>query len=1104
MNEELRQQLMEFVYGLLDEDEANALCERITSDPEVARAYSKTKLQCDLVGRAARVDSPNVAWIRPGEVDPTAKDIHATSNGRHTASYRRVANWCVGIAASALVCLVGSTYWMSSLPDQMEVASVPVTITTADPVQVVLTGPSKLHAEASNPFTIQVASQAGTPVSTILNYRVYDSEGAVSWFASAVTDEMGNARFAVAPTIAREASRLEITTDDDVSTLVLRELESAPDRFATYLRMDRPLYQPGEQINYRSVTLSQFGLRADREVSTFFEVVDSNDEPVAGSTRTVDTERGVGKGGFELPDDLPDGQYTLVARSPDQLFDEQWRDFHVRRYRTPKYNKKLEFANDSYTNGDQVDIDFSATDIAGKPLANVPLKLQASLDAIALETPEAKTDASGNSRFSLKLPDTIDYGDARVSVSVSQGVDPAETISKDIPINLGKVNVDFYPEGGDLVAGLPSRVYFYGRDPLGEPTHLEGQVVDSNGEVITDVVTTHEGRGVFSLTPVANEQYRLMLAKPAGVTKEIPIPLPEPERFVTVSTGSGVFDPTAPIRFTLNQDSQIRPLIVAAYCRGAMVGQRTVGREDYVESAGTFSVYQGQIAIVDDAQGVIRLTVFDSTASPPEPVAERLVYRRVSKNLDVNITPDSNVFVPGQSIQLSLAVQDERQTPVAAALGIAIVDDAVLTLADDKSVRMPTFFHLLTEIDAPEQIEDANFYLADEAGSAAALDSLLGTQGWRRFKEVPAMQLAQRAAGSGMGGGGFGGILGEPSSRRNTSAKDSQDGEVVPVRTTGTVDAQQPVPGRSNYSFRSSTSPGNSLARSIVLASLVLVALIGVTSLPWWRSHRSVRILAGIIAIGSLFVGTLNSPKSSTRVGSSSDVAVAPSSMFLAEEEVELDDAAGVAPFADDEMVVDSELFMSEADDLVEMPNEAAAFADASKPSARSREAIPQSPSVGDSDKQYPNQSVPKSRDKAAGAMLGKDKKTEPLAAEAESQPEPQMRRQQNAPQPTAEPKSASSVMLADANNPPSDRFERKALTRMYSDLVYHQRKSAPLTEQPSSTIFWHPLFVADETGKADVYFDLPDYPANFRVIVEAHGAERLGAGELLINSQTP
>ena len=85
---DLQQELMEFVYGLLDEDEANAICDRITSDPEVARAYAKVKLQCDLLARAARVDAPNVAWIRPEGIDSSDDDPQPVSSDWSKHSYR--------------------------------------------------------------------------------------------------------------------------------------------------------------------------------------------------------------------------------------------------------------------------------------------------------------------------------------------------------------------------------------------------------------------------------------------------------------------------------------------------------------------------------------------------------------------------------------------------------------------------------------------------------------------------------------------------------------------------------------------------------------------------------------------------------------------------------------------------------------------------------------------------------------------------------------------------------------------------------------------------------------------------------------------------------
>ncbi|MDA1050844.1 MAG: MG2 domain-containing protein [Planctomycetota bacterium] len=1100
MNEDLQQQLMEFVYGLLDEDEANALCERITSDPDVARAYAKVKLQCDLVGRAARFDMPTVAWIRPDGGEAASGELQPGSKTRPAHASRKLSNWCLGIAASALICLVGSSLWLPSRPNHNNLTS--VAMTTIAPLQVVLTGPSRLNAEASSPFSIQVENQAGTPVSTTLNYRVYDTNGVVSWQDSASTDQSGVARFEVDASLARDASRLEVATADDSPAPILRALEASPERFATYLRMDRPLYQPGERLFYRSVTLSRFGLRAERELSTSFEIVNSSDEQIEGATNLVATEHGVGSGAFALPSDLPDGTYTLIVSNPDNLFRDEWRDFQVRRYAAPRLLKKLELAQDSYTSGDQVDVDFSVKRVAGEPLAELPLQVQATLDGLPLAAPEAKTDAGGNSRFSLVLPASIERGEASVSVTVQEGDTPAETITKEIPINLGKVNVDFYPEGGDLAAELPSRVYFYGRDPLGKPAHIEGRIVDSNNQEITEVITAHEGRGVFSLTPIFNETYRLIIERPAGVTKEIPLPTTSPVCFTTIETGAGVFNANAPIAFTVHQVYPVEPLIVAAYCRGAMIGQQTLNDDRYSTDNTRFATFRGEITLPGQAQGVIRLTVFDAAHTPPTPVAERLVYRRVGQRLDVRLTPDAETFAPGQSVQLDLAVRDENKAPVPAVLGIAIVDDAVLNLADDKSIRMPTYFHLLTELDSPEQLEDANFYLSDDSESVAALDSLLGTQGWRRFTQVPATQLAQAGGGGGFGGGGNGLPFEENDASWRYRSVAWAEEAAVPISTATTVDIRQSVLRHSTRSASATSSGGKSLASSIIIASVVLLVLVGAASLRRVSSNRSLRIFAGAVAVVSLLVGALSLPMKSSRLDRTvSDAALVDGEVAgaFAESETAIaaQDAEMLSENADSKR---ADTFMFQTDDAATLPDVPLAGEPiASKPSAR-YEAAPE-PAPGDAapGEQLRGKAETAVPEGAAELSVNMEKKK---AALPDAQPRSEAAPNPKMPQPTADALSGGRIALAEQPMPFADVNERGFLRREYAKWFYDARASIPATDQSSSTIFWHPLFMADESGQATVYFNLPPRPSSFRAIVEAHGADRLGSGELLIDSQ--
>ncbi len=66
--------------------------------------------------------------------------------------------------------------------------------------------------------------------------------------------------------------------------------------------------------------------------------------------------------------------------------------------------------------------------------------------------------------------------------------------------------------------------------------------------------------------------------------------------------------------------------------------------------------------------GVIRLTVYDYTTSPPRVLAERWVYRQ-PRRLVVRAAEEKK---PGG--KLSLSIQNEKGRPVAAALGLTVLE----------------------------------------------------------------------------------------------------------------------------------------------------------------------------------------------------------------------------------------------------------------------------------------------------------------------------------------------------------------------------------------------------------------------------------------------
>jgi hypothetical protein len=793
--ERLQQRLIEFIYDLLPDDEAADLSEQITSDPDVARAYAEVKLQSHLLSRAAKCEQVRVDLQPPGEDDATAaqvgrallpaeqtgKSARSTESGDGTrtpatagdtiaardtreqpapvvavtpvgTAWRRAANALVGLAAMALICLVGYAYFRPDSPVSDRVAEAAAERLARQHVRVVVTGPGRLQADATSRFTVATSSADGLPLPVPVEYMVFSPFGQILQEGGATTDEQGRLQIELPPNLSLiNDSRLELFTSTVAGgqLRVSLPLEVDPVRFATHLSLDKPLYRPGETVFYRSLTLSRFGLKPDADVPIRFEILGPGGSIVPGSELKGATDRGVGNGRFDIPAHLPGGTYTLVARTPDDVYPLGTREFAIRQYRTPRLKKELELTRDSYAAGDKVVADFSAVRAEGGPAANARLTIQATVDGrpVAVDPPAAQTGADGTYRVEFTLPSDIERGDGTLAVVVDDG-GTRETIAETIPINLGKVRVQFYPEGGDLVAGLENRVYFHAVDPLGKPVDIKAALVDGDGEEIARVETVKEGRGEFRFIPTVDDTYRWQISSPPDVENQPEVPKTTAGRWLVMDAGNGVFGPHDPVRLDVLSTKKNMPLVVNAVCRGAPVGQQEFvvrpGDDDASDKRQRTTV---TVPLTPEAAGVVRLTVFDCSGLVPQPIAERLVYRRPAHRLDVELADNGEApeFSPGDAVELTLQVSDETGDPVSATLGVAVVDDALLNLADDKSPQMTTHFLLSSEIEKPEDLEDVNFFLSEDPEAAEALDLLLGTQGWRRFAEMSLAELGELA-----------------------------------------------------------------------------------------------------------------------------------------------------------------------------------------------------------------------------------------------------------------------------------------------------------------------------------------------------------------------
>ena len=71
-----------------------------------------------------------------------------------------------------------------------------------------------------------------------------------------------------------------------------------------------------------------------------------------------------------------------------------------------------------------------------------------------------------------------------------------------------KSTIQFFPEGGDIVETIQSKVAFKAVNDYGLPVKVKGTIISSKGETIGSFSSVHDGMGTFNLEPAAGVTYK--------------------------------------------------------------------------------------------------------------------------------------------------------------------------------------------------------------------------------------------------------------------------------------------------------------------------------------------------------------------------------------------------------------------------------------------------------------------------------------------------------------------------------------------------------------------------------------------------------------------
>lgn len=355
-------------------------------------------------------------------------------------------------------------------------------------------------------------------------------------------------------------------------------------------------------------------------------------------------------------------------------------------------------------------------------------------------------------RHTLPVPEGVTNGDFHLSDTLPQGnyliraytnymknfgedffftkdvaiFDPGAKMEQPSAAAQNKPDVQFFPEGGNLIQGIESRVAFKAINTSGESIAIEGEILDGSKTVAT-FTTDHQGMGSFRFTPEAGKRYSAKLNGTfAGNNYALPEVLKNGYSMQVVDAGN-----TIKIAISSNVPNPA-PFHIVGQARGEIYFAATG------EVKGTPVV--ASLTKAKFPSGIAQITVFNGEGQPQ---CERLVFINHADQAKLAVTSDKASYGKRGEVSLSLKAQDSKGKPASGNFSVTIFDENTIESASEYESTIADY--LLLTSDLSGKIEDPAYYLKDKAAETQKhLDLVMMTHGWRRFawKEILSDQQA--------------------------------------------------------------------------------------------------------------------------------------------------------------------------------------------------------------------------------------------------------------------------------------------------------------------------------------------------------------------------
>lgn len=497
-----------------------------------------------------------------------------------------------------------------------------------------------------------------------------------------------------------------------------------------YLQLDNHVYTNDQTIWFKSIVTDAIDFAPTNLSGVLYaELVDANEKII--EKKLIKIENGIGNGFFQLNKNYAEGLYLVRAYT-------QWQknfgsDFFFKRYiqvfaanGTPKIAAITSMTLLQQQN-DQQSLTASFNPVTIDILRNK--------DLVIFLICDQKKDSLFLKKNEYLINYAIPEGTKKITVQLqnqNKGI-----ASRTIILEKDYTDLQFFPESGQLVNGMPGKLGFKATDINGNGKIVEGDIINAKAEVITSFKSNKLGMGYVLLPGMADstQQYRARLQPTAanGTQKLYTIPQAAGKGNILSVKKSG--NKIQVIGNSNLNDLLNDSIMIRVSCRGRV----------YFDIKGKLKAGKLRYDFADSSlpAGIINFTMMNGRQ---QPLAERLYFNdRPQSRINISIAADKPFsYTQRELTSLTFTTNNSAGKPIAANLSLAVINQTQTGDIAGSGQQLLAYF--LLSADLKGTIENASYYFNTDSSRSDDLEALMLTQGWSRYlysKEQNNMMIYQ-------------------------------------------------------------------------------------------------------------------------------------------------------------------------------------------------------------------------------------------------------------------------------------------------------------------------------------------------------------------------